>query len=587
MSTAMTISKAIPFRARGRARDRWHAVRPVVLPTFLLAVGFTPLLVVRGLLLLDRPHLSAFPLTLVAGTVLAWKGTRGLGALEPGSRERSLTAVGVALALLIFAGFTAWAWLGTATAMLTLLAIAYGLGGAILMRAVLPVWGFVALAVLTPVGVEEWLITRLQALVTLWASPVLDALGVLHLTEGNVIRITSRPLFVERACSGVSSLFVAIEATLFGIVWTRRKPISATVLFLAATCWVVLGNIVRVVAIVVAADRWNVDLASGWRHELWGFLIFAAVLGLTVSTDRLLQFLEVVRTFRFFWPGYYCDPYAIQAGTSRVVMLLPPTQFADIGRTWLASGRVAAVFAVVGLLQLFWLWPLLARAVPATTGSMSLRPMVVMLNSLGENDVPDRMGPYCRERFETKTRLAEDSFGEFSREWHYGSNALTATAVVDFPFRGWHELTKCYRAIGWTLTERIVRDGKGPDAQSAGACVEATFKRPPGRYASLIFGLDDDHGNELEPAPMSTGLPVGHYTDIFRYARDRFSAQADLSDMSLTLGYQVQLLIVTYAPLTPAQWTEARAIFASVRRSLKNQVAGRARTVSSGVTHDH
>ena len=79
MSTEMTIADALPARASGSTRNPIYAMKMLVLPMFLLAFGFTPLLILRGRSLLDRPYLSAFPLAVIAGVVLAWKGTRGLG----------------------------------------------------------------------------------------------------------------------------------------------------------------------------------------------------------------------------------------------------------------------------------------------------------------------------------------------------------------------------------------------------------------------------------------------------------------------------------------------------------------------------
>ena len=73
--------------------------------------------------------------------------------------------------MLMVAGFSASSWLAMAAAMTTLLAGAYGIGGARLLRAVLPAWGFVALALLTPLRLELWLIGRLQSLVTICAGP--------------------------------------------------------------------------------------------------------------------------------------------------------------------------------------------------------------------------------------------------------------------------------------------------------------------------------------------------------------------------------------------------------------------------------
>ena len=61
-------------------------------------------------------------------------------------------------------------------------------------------------------------------------------------------------------------------------------------------------------------------------------------------------------------------------------------------------------------------------------------------------------------------------------------------------------------------------------------------------------------------------LDVGEHLDILRFARRRLGGLVDLGDQSMTDGYQVQLLIVTDTPLSPTQWSEARAIFAQVRQ---------------------
>ena len=259
-----------------------------------------------------------------------------------------------------------------------------------------------------------------------------------------------------------------IGVTYFYVLWTGRKLGHALALVLASACWVVLGNVARVVTVVAAAAYWEVDLASGWRHEMLGFLMFAVVLGLTLSTDRLLQFLGAMTTIRLVWPGYYRDICEDNATKKAAVAISPTTQVADLGQTWLVSRRIGAVSAVLGLLQVVWLWPLLVEAIKGYSGPLPLQSLVVTLKSLSEGDLPDHLGPYRRQRFETKVRGAESSFGEFSREWHYRSDIVPATAAVDFPFRGWHELTQCYQGLGWTLKDRVVRNGNEPERDRDG-----------------------------------------------------------------------------------------------------------------------
>ena len=66
------------------------------------------------------------------------------------------------------------------------------------------------------------------------------------------------------------------------------------VLLLAATVGIVLvENVARVVGLAVALDYFGLDLTEGWRHTVFGFVLFAASLVFVVSTDQLLE---------FFWP---------------------------------------------------------------------------------------------------------------------------------------------------------------------------------------------------------------------------------------------------------------------------------------------
>ena len=102
----------------------------------------------------------------------------------------------------------------------------------------------------------------------------------------------------------------------------------------------------------------------------------------------------------------------------------------------------------------------------------------------------------------------------------------------------------------------------------------------------LIFGLDGQHGDELEPPPSPSILDVDKYVDIFRFARRRLGGLMDPGDQSMTDAYQVQLLIVTDTPLLPTEWTEARAIFARREGEVRRRVTSRIGLVKKAGTHD-
>src|SRR5205807_2642759 len=103
---------------------------------------------------------------------------------------------------------------------------------------------------------------------------VLDLVGVYHVLAGNVVEVGGRPLLVEEACSGIHSLFAVLAVTWFYAGWTRRAPLPAGVLLVAAVGWVLAANVTRVVAVAWADDAWGLDLATGWAHDALGLLLF-------------------------------------------------------------------------------------------------------------------------------------------------------------------------------------------------------------------------------------------------------------------------------------------------------------------------
>src|SRR5262249_12662000 len=127
-----------------------------------LALAYLPLLIWHAQVLWGRPHYQFVPLLVPAAAVLAWLRLRRLGPLTPGAPRGSAALVCAAGGLLTLAALLASPWLGTVAALLNLLALAYAWGGATLLRALLPAWLFLCLAVPPPLGLDQRLIVDLQ-----------------------------------------------------------------------------------------------------------------------------------------------------------------------------------------------------------------------------------------------------------------------------------------------------------------------------------------------------------------------------------------------------------------------------------------
>jgi exosortase len=553
---AYRLAVAVP-----RSRRRFGGARLSLVAPVLIALGFVPLVVIQARSLWDRPHLQAFPLAVLGGIVLARLATRRLGLLVPGATDRSMTAVLLCGATLALAAFSSWAWLGMLAAMLALLVAAYGLGGGRLMCAVLPAWVFVALAVLPPNSVEVRLVTHLQSWVTAWASPVLNMLGVLHVTEGNVIKIPGRVLLVEQACSGVRSLLFVLGGTLFYVLRTGKTPFRAGVLLAAGAFWVLLGNTARITIVAYVMARWGFDWSTGPRHEALGLLILAAVLGLTVSTDQLFRFLTALAKVPWIQP-LIREPRSLDSEGAAESQVAEPTSYPDVRATWLGSRRVASAFGVIGLAQVVWLWPQLADALTPDR-------IVERLQVLKEDDLPDHCGAARRDSFEIKERETGSDFGNFSRSWRYRLANRVVVVSVDYPFRGWHELTNCYGSVGWTLQQRVIRAGE------SGTFVTAALQQPEGRLGTLLFGLDDLDGAPLEPRSM--GSPLAYLRNrlaILGTPPEQLGRRLATRYEAMPRGYQIQLLIESDTPLSETEQIEARAFFDKVRRTIRQKVAG-------------
>jgi exosortase len=526
----------------------------------VLVLAHLPMLALQARLTWDYPHYRFFPLAVLGAGVLAARPARRLGPLVPGSGGRAVCSLGGSWALLAVACLIGSPWLGTVAALGAAAAVAYSVGGGRLARALLPAWGLLVLALPPPVRLDGQLIGLLQAAATRCSSRVLDLMGVFHLREGNVIRLADRPLLVEEACSGVHSLFAVLCGTIFLAAWTRRSIGRGVALVTAAVGWVFLANILRIVTVVVVAERWKVDLSSGWAHQALGLAVFGLALGLTASTESLVSLLAVVRGLRRvrereLMMGTLAAPPA--PGPDRPPP--SPTLLPDLRRTRLASWPVLAAYGSLLLAQPVLLGDLLQDYfVPGSV-------LASRLMAVRAGDLPGSWGDFRQQGLQTVRRDFSHASGRFSQVWTYRWGGRTVTVSLDGPFLGWHELTSCYLGQGWACRERSVRPREGPGE----AVAVARLERPPELKGDLLFSLFDDRGRVLEPGILFG--QAGYVFERLSFWRRQWGHRT----------YQVQLLVEGRAPLTPDEQGQALAFFEQVRSQLIQRLSPSGRGVSS------
>jgi exosortase len=542
----------------------------------VVALSLTPLLISFFVNLWSREPYQFFPLALAGAGFLAWQRFQSVARpLAIGTWW--VTGALLSLSLLMLAcGTLLWSpWLGALAGLVALAGGVWGVGGWALFRAMLPAAVLLLTIIPPPLGLDARLTLKLRALAVGWSGKTLDLLGVTHQLAGNIIEIPGRRLLVEEACSGINSVLFVSVAALFYMLWQRRSLLHLAVAVVLAVSFVLLGNVGRITAGAWLGYRYHLDILAGWRHEAVGLVLLAAYLGLILSLDQMLVFVaECIprRQKRNAAPEHLPTPPPTAAGgllaSARRRSSLGDKR-ADQGneaggtpvplpfRGWAGAGHptssrwawaAAIAFGVLGLAQIVVGWnhhhqTELARKIPASA-----------LRAGASFSLPEQIGAWQRLAGPAPDLQKVETLGVFSQIWHFQRGNLVASVALDYPFRGYHDVTICYTAQGWRMTQRSRLPTHEANLQIPHEEVQmrqGTLKR-----AWLWFSTVDERGLWQEQKSR-----------VRRGFMERFKTET-----GQPTTYRVQMLVTGYVPLEPAQRDEARKFFEAARNLVAVQL---------------
>ena len=131
-----------------------------------------------------------------------------------------------------------------------------------------------------------------------------------------------------------------------------------------------------------------------------------------------------------------------------------------------------------------------------------------------------------------------------------------AAVALDYPFRGYHDVTECYRLQGWRLTRQERQSGTGTNSSPPLMVVE--MDKEPVSHGLLWFGTVDEQGHWME-------TPV-----VRRSFLERFDLAGGFG--FVPTSYRVQVLVVGYGALPADEREAARQLFEAARQSLAQQL---------------
>lgn len=529
-----------------------------------------------------RPHLQYFPISIAAFGYLVWQELPQPRVYAEGFRNR--------LALGFFCGSIGigllglWLYsplLGLLSSVLAVSAWSFKALAQSSIPRVISLIAIIASCIPLPLNYDQQLVSRLQQTASRSCSYALDGLEVPHLLEGNIIQIANHPLFVEEACSGVTSLYSLLSLGIILAVLNRRSLFVALGTMAFIPFLAVATNLLRLISIVLALHWWDIDLTHGYVHTILGLAVFL-VGGLTLfCLDRLLATLFAPipddRSHAAILLAVYNNmvrwPYSSRSSrSSSNAKATNSTTLAPDKNTVLSTSTAADLgipawlrgFSPVIFLLMFGVSLTLLISLGLNGRRVFEIPSIsdeLASEFPTEQALPERLGAnWQRVGFRTEKRDRESMYGQRSHFWQYRDSDNVLILSLDFPFRAWHSLDYCYGKAGWTIetveTVKTVEDEQWP-------WLEVQMTNGLGLKGLLYYCHFDEKGMPYAADNMrSTAIE----SRSSRTALQMLSASKELRE---PITYQFQLFVETPKPPTPDERLQLREVFLKSRELVR------------------
>ena len=151
--------------------------------------------------------------------------------------------------------------------------------------------GYLAFMVPLP---DAWItpvIVSLQLFVSEVGVGLLRISGYAIYRDGNVLELPGgESLFVAEACSGITSVITLLPIAIVLAYFTDRALRRRVLLVLSVIPVALAGNLVRVLATVLAAERWGTDVATtGSLHESVGVVTYVVGCAVLLGIGTMLR----------------------------------------------------------------------------------------------------------------------------------------------------------------------------------------------------------------------------------------------------------------------------------------------------------
>jgi len=208
------------------------------------------------------------------------------------NRDRRAVVSAIAIVLFYAAGLAVGSVSLQGLALVAAVAnCAFYLGGTQGLRALAFPLAFLVFMIPLPPDWLNALIIDLQLLVSSTAVDLLGWAGSAVSRSGNVIQLPGGDsLFVAEACSGITSLVTLTPLAIVLAYFTEHTLARRLTITLAVVPAAMIGNLLRVMVTVLAAERYGAEAATGnWLHESAGLFTFTLACIALIGLGALMR----------------------------------------------------------------------------------------------------------------------------------------------------------------------------------------------------------------------------------------------------------------------------------------------------------
>ena len=220
---------------------------------------------------------------------LVWQMRAELAAIRPKSSSWGMPLIAGGLFVHILSSLFR-VYFTSAFSMIMVLAgaILFLYGTATFRKIVFPL-GFLVFMMPIPLVVVANISFKMKIFAAQIATAARNGMGLEAIRSGSVLKMQHAYVVVDDICSGLRSL-IALTALGSIFAWWMKGPMYKRVLLFCSTIPIAIAtNVIRIIFLSFISEVWGPEYATGFVHDLSGFMVFALAFVLLYAMGKLLE----------------------------------------------------------------------------------------------------------------------------------------------------------------------------------------------------------------------------------------------------------------------------------------------------------